>query len=87
MARPVHPDKDIEAAVSFAESKQWRYVAPGNSAHAWGRLFCPGGRPGDCKLSVYFAREAPSFDQAVESAKRDVARAGGQVVRVMQAPE
>jgi hypothetical protein len=27
MARPVHPDKDIEAAVSFAEDKGWRYVA------------------------------------------------------------
>ena len=34
-----------------------------------------------------FAREAPSFDQAVESAKRDVARAGGQVVRIMPTPE
>jgi hypothetical protein len=59
MARPVHPDKDIEAAERFAESKQWRYVAPGNSAHAWGRLFCPGGRPGDCKLSVYSTPRDP----------------------------
>lgn len=53
MARPVHPDKDIEAVVAYAESQQWRYVAPGKSAHAWGRLFCPGGRPGDCILSVW----------------------------------
>jgi len=34
-----------------------------------------------------FTREAPSFDQAVESAKRDVARTGGQIVRVIQTPE
>jgi hypothetical protein len=59
MARPVHPDKDIEAAVSFAESKRWRYVAPGKSSHAWGRLFCPGGQPGDCKLSVYSTPNNP----------------------------
>jgi hypothetical protein len=52
MARPVHPDKDIEAAVSFAEAKGWRFVAPGNSSHAWGRLFCPGGQRGDCRISV-----------------------------------
>jgi hypothetical protein len=59
MARPVHPDKDIKAAVSFAESQGWRYIAPGNSAHAWGRLFCPGGRRGDCKLSVYSTPRNP----------------------------
>lgn len=52
MARPVHPDKHIENAVSFAESKGWRFVAAGKSSHAWGRLFCPSGQPGGCKLSV-----------------------------------
>jgi len=51
MARPVHPDKHIEAAVSYAESKGWRYE-PSNG-HPWGRLFCPGKRPGDCILSVW----------------------------------
>ena len=51
MARPVHPDKDIEGAVSFAEGKGWRYVA--SSGHSWGRLFCPGGQPGDCIISVW----------------------------------
>jgi hypothetical protein len=51
VARPVHPDKDMEAAVSFAEAEGWRYVP--SSGHAWGRLFCPGGQPGDCKLSVW----------------------------------
>jgi len=51
VARPVHPDKDIEAAVSFAEARGWRYVP--SSGHAWGRLFCPGGQRGDCKISVW----------------------------------
>jgi len=59
MPRPVHPDKDIEDAVSFAESQQWRYVAPGRSSHAWGRLLCPGGRPGDCALSIWSTPKNP----------------------------
>ncbi|HVB18472.1 MAG TPA: hypothetical protein VNF04_18220 [Stellaceae bacterium] len=50
MARPVHPDKDVEAAVRFAESKGWRYVH--SSGHPWGRLFCPGGLRGACIISV-----------------------------------
>ena len=39
--RPRHPNKDIEAAIKYAESKGWRYQETGNSAHAWGRLLCP----------------------------------------------
>jgi len=41
----------------------------------------------DDTLYLDFDRDAPSFDLAVESAKRDAQRAGGQVVRVMQTPE
>jgi hypothetical protein len=41
----------------------------------------------DDALFLDFDREAPSFEQAVDSAKSDVERAGGQVVRVMQTPE
>ena len=43
MARPVHPDKDIEAAVIYAESMGWRCEL--SNGHAWGRLFCPGAGP------------------------------------------
>lgn len=39
--RPRHPNKDIEQALKYAESKGWRYQAAGNSAHAWGRILCP----------------------------------------------
>lgn len=41
MVRPKHPNKDIELAIKYAESKGWRYQPSGNSAHAWGRLLCP----------------------------------------------
>ena len=39
--RSRHPNKDIEAAVQYAEDHGWEYKKPGSSAHAWGRLFCP----------------------------------------------
>lgn len=41
----------------------------------------------DGTVYLDFDREAPSWDQAVESAKRDVERAGGKVVGVMPTPE
>jgi len=51
MPRPIHPDKDIEAAVTFAESKGWRHVHC--NGHAWGRLFCRLGQRGGCRISVW----------------------------------
>jgi len=51
MARPVHPDKDVEAAVKFAETRNWRVVM--SNGHAWGRLFCPGKQRGACIISVW----------------------------------
>ena len=41
IVRPKHPNKDIEQAIRYAESKHWRYQPTGNSAHAWGRMLCP----------------------------------------------
>ena len=41
----------------------------------------------DDALFLDFDRNAPSFDQAVNSAKSDIERAGGHVVRVMPTPE
>jgi hypothetical protein len=41
----------------------------------------------DDALYLDFDREAPSFEQAVSSAKSDVERAGGRVVRVLPTPE
>tara|TARA_R110002126_G_scaffold123850_1_gene265730 strand:- start:3183 stop:3428 length:246 start_codon:yes stop_codon:yes gene_type:complete len=40
MVRPKHPNKTIEQAIKYAESKGWRYQPSGQSAHAWGRLLC-----------------------------------------------
>jgi hypothetical protein len=39
--RTKHPNKEIEAAILYAEKNGWIYKDSGKSAHAWGRLLCP----------------------------------------------
>jgi hypothetical protein len=39
MARPRHPNKEIEEAVAYAEAHGWEFVRQGS--HAWGILHCP----------------------------------------------
>lgn len=58
--RKRHPAKDIEAVIKFAESKGWRIVSAGSSAHCWGRMLCPFGdknekcRCGEfCSVSIW----------------------------------
>lgn len=72
MKRKKHPSKEIEAAVQYAESKGWRYKAPGQSAHAWGLLLCPLGAREGCSLSVW-------------STPRDVVRHARQICKVIDA--
>jgi hypothetical protein len=43
MARSRHPDKDIEAAVAYAEANGWVFVRQGS--HGWGIFHCPGIMP------------------------------------------
>ncbi len=35
MPRKKHPNKEIEAAIQYAESHGWQYKQAGGSAHAW----------------------------------------------------
>ncbi|NIF20981.1 hypothetical protein [Candidatus Pantoea multigeneris] len=37
--RRPHPNKEIEAALNFAEAHGWRIVLGGH--HAWGKMYCP----------------------------------------------
>jgi hypothetical protein len=57
MARPRHPNKEIEAAVAYAESHGWQFIRSGS--HVWGIFHCPGhGRDGH-KLSVFSTPKDP----------------------------
>ena len=59
MKRPKHQNKHIEQAVSYAESKGWRFVSPGHSAHVWGRLFCAQADRSGCRVSVNSTPRVP----------------------------
>src|SRR3954468_16239711 len=37
--RPRHPNKEIEAALAYAEGRGWRIVRL--RGHAWGKMMCP----------------------------------------------
>lgn len=51
--RKIHPNKEIEKAIQYAESKGWRYKKSGDSAHAWGRLLCSLNDREGCAMSVW----------------------------------
>lgn len=66
-ARPRHPNKEIEAAVSAAIEAGWTWTI--SSGHAWGRLWCPKHDRDGCRISVW---STPKHPQAHAS---DIARA------------
>lgn len=39
MARPIHPNKEVENALRHAEVLGWSVVAGGGDC--WGRIYCP----------------------------------------------
>jgi hypothetical protein len=51
MPRPRHPNKEIEAAVRYAEGLGWTCTL--STGHAWGRLRCAHGQRGGCQFSVW----------------------------------
>ena len=52
MSRPSHPNKHVEAAVSYAEGKGWRCTMSGKSSHSWGTLMCPLEDRDGCRIIV-----------------------------------
>tara|TARA_B100000315_G_scaffold151835_1_gene140636 strand:- start:5190 stop:5417 length:228 start_codon:yes stop_codon:yes gene_type:complete len=53
MARKRHPNKEIEAAITYAETAEWRTISAGKSAHCWGKLYCKEASREGCKLSIW----------------------------------
>ncbi|MFK0573316.1 hypothetical protein [Endozoicomonas sp.] len=47
--RKKHPNKEIEEALRYAESKEWRVEKAGKSAHAWGIMSCSLASQEGCK--------------------------------------
>jgi hypothetical protein len=56
MAR--HPNKEIEAAIQYAESNGWRVVqTPGG--HNWGYMLCPHEARDGCRKAIYSTPRNP----------------------------
>jgi hypothetical protein len=51
VVRSRHPNKEIEAAVSYAESRGWSWRKV--QGHAWGKLLCPKHDREGCKVFVW----------------------------------
>jgi len=65
-----HANKEIRAAVAYALARGWRFVEPGGSAHAWGRLYCPLQSRDGHTISVWSTPRSPQ-DHA-KDIRRDV---------------
>ena len=50
-SRPRHPNKEIEAAVKYAEQHGWIFIH--SNAHAFGHLRCPAGQRQGCQTPIW----------------------------------
>lgn len=48
-----HPDKDIQSAIEYALSVNWRLKKKTGKGHAWGVLFCPQSDRTGCRISIW----------------------------------
>lgn len=80
-SRKKHPNKEIEKAIQYAESKGWRYKKAGQSAHAWGRLLCPFGERDGCSLSVWSTpRNADVHAEQIKKRVKQCKHLGGESI-------
>ena len=55
--RAKHPNKEIDAAVKYAESNGWQVKK--STGHAWGALFCPEKNQDGCIIRVWSTPQSP----------------------------
>ncbi|WP_448215322.1 hypothetical protein [Endozoicomonas sp. 2B-B] len=73
MPRKKHPNKEIEAALKYAESKGWRIEV--GCSHAWGRLYCPFNNA-ECRLGEFCI-------SSIYSTPRDTTKHARQIRRIV----
>lgn len=57
VGRPRHPNKEIEAAVAYAEQQGWIWSKI--NGHAWGSLMCAHHDRDGCRLFVWSTPRSP----------------------------
>lgn len=70
MARSRHPNKEIEAAVSYAETQGWSWIKV--KGHAWGKLQCAYHDREGCTLFVWSTPRVP--ENHARQLRRDIDR-------------
>lgn len=50
LVMPKHPNKEINAAIEYAKSKDWKVETC--NGHAWGQMFCPKNSP-ECRCGEH----------------------------------
>jgi len=73
MPRARHPNKEIEAALQYAEAKGWKVTKAGKSGHAWGRMQCP--KNSGCRDRKYCQRSIWSTPRSPENHAHLIRRA------------
>lgn len=58
VTRPGHPNKEIEAALTYAEERGWRVEKSSSRAHAWGRMLCGVGHNAH-QMSIWGTPKSP----------------------------
>lgn len=53
MTASKHPKKEVQEAIEYAVSENWRIIETGNSSHAFCRLYGPEKSRDGCKVSVW----------------------------------
>jgi len=54
-----HPNKEIRAAIEYAEDHGWRFVKAAGHAHIWGKLFCSFNSRNGCLFHVHSTPTSP----------------------------
>lgn len=79
MGRPRHPNKDIERALEYAESRGWRVVLL--RGHAWGKIICPWNDQA-CRCGEFCQESVWSTPRVPENVARHIRRAVDGCVRL-----
>lgn len=59
VGRPTHQNKEIESALSYAESKGWRVIKASSKAKPWGQMLCELADRSGCRLSIHSTPRVP----------------------------
>ncbi len=71
MGRALHPKKEIEQALKYAESQGWRIETGGS--HAWGKMYCPYNAP-TCRCGEFCIASIWSTPKSVTAHARSLRR-------------